>query len=197
MLNLSTSESYERLFAVFSQFHPLSQSLKDAIVSHSKLIDASKKELLLSEGEKSDKIYFIVKGAIRIYYLNKDGHEKNTWFLFENELVVSVHSFFASQASFEYVKTMEDCSLIVLSRKKLEQLYEKFLSFNIIGRKLTELYYIRNEAQANSLRMHSAKERYGQLLASQPQILQRVSLGHIASYLGISAETLSRIRSQR
>lgn len=93
MLNLSTSESYERLFAVFSQFHPLSQSLKDAIVSHSKLIDASKKELLLSEGEKSDKIYFIVKGAIRIYYLNKDGHEKNTWFLFENELVVSVHSF--------------------------------------------------------------------------------------------------------
>lgn len=196
MLNLSISESYERLFAMFSQFHPLSQALKDAIVDHSKLIEVPKKELLLSEGEKSDKIYFIVKGAVRIYYLNKDGQEKNTWFLFENELVVSVHSFFASQASFEYIKTMEDCSLIVLSRKKLEQLYEKFLSFNIIGRKLTELYYIRNEAQANSLRMHAAKERYGQLIAAHPQILQRVSLGHIASYLGISAETLSRIRSQ-
>ncbi len=196
MLNLSASESYERLFAVFSQFHPLSQELKDAIVDHSKLMNVAKKQLLLSEGEKSDKIYFIVTGAVRIYYLNEDGQEKSTWFLFENELVISVHSFFAMYASFEYIKTMEDCSLIVLSRSRLEQLYEKFVSFNIIGRKLTEYYYIRNEAQANSLRMHSAKERYRQLITLQPQILQRVSLGHIASYLGISAETLSRIRSQ-
>jgi len=196
MLKLSISESYERLFAVFSQFYPLSQELKAAIIGHSKLINVAKKQFLLKQGEKSDKIYFIVEGAVRIYYLNKDGQEKNTWFLFENEMVVSVHSFFSSQASFEYIKTLEDCSLIVLSRKKLEQLYEKFVSFNIIGRKLTEYYYIRNEAQANSLRMHSAKERYHQLVEVQPQILRRVPLGHIASYLGISAETLSRIRSR-
>ena len=196
MLNLSASESYERLFAVFSQFHPLSQELKDAIVDHSKLMNVAKKQLLLSEGEKSDKIYFIVTGAVRVFYLNQEGLETNTWFLFENELVISVYSFFTSQPSFEYIETLEDCTFIALEKNKLGWLYQNFLEFNIIGRRLTELYYVRNEAQANSLRMLSAKERYQQLLNTQPQLLLRVSLGHIASYLGISAETLSRIRKQ-
>ncbi|MNR16719.1 hypothetical protein D3C85_1333380 [compost metagenome] len=73
-------------------------------------------------------------------------------------------------------------------------MYLKYMDFNFIGRKLTEYYYIRNEIQANDLRMLSAKERYEQLLKRSPQLFQRVSLGHIASYLGISQETLSRIR---
>lgn len=188
--------SYEQLFQVFSQMGALSDQLKQAIIESSKIVQYDKKEKLLSEGEKSDHIYFLIKGAVRVFYLNQEGAETNTWFLFENELVISVYSFFTSQPSFEYIETLEDCIFITLRKEKLDWLYQNFVEFNIIGRRLTELYYVRNEAQANSLRMLSAKERYQQLLNTQPQLLQRVSLGHIASYLGISAETLSRIRKQ-
>ena len=174
----------------------LSVLLKEAITENSKIVSFKKNERLLSEGEKSDSIYFIISGAVRVFYLNKEGIETNTWFLFENELVISVFSFFTSQPSFEYIETLEDSVFIALKKDKLDWLYEHFVEFNIIGRRLTELYYIRNEAQANSLRMFSAKERYEQLVQAQPLILQRVSLSHISSYLGISRETLSRIRKK-
>lgn len=185
---------YEQLFQIFSRLGPLSYALKENIVLNSDIMEVPKKHKLLIESEKSDRIYFIVKGAIRIFYLNREGIETNTWFLFENELAISVYSFFASQPSLEYIETLEDSTLITLTKSKLDWLYQTFVEFNIIGRKLTEYYYIRNEAQANGLRMLSAKERYQLLLRAQPQLFQRVSLGHIASYLGISAETLSRIR---
>jgi len=188
--------TYEQMFQVFSQIGTLSDQIKQAIIQNSRIVQYSKKQKLLSEGEKSDSIYFLIEGAVRVFYLNQEGVETNTWFLFENELVISVYSFFTSQPSFEYIETLEDCVFIALKKEKLDWLYRNFVEFNIIGRRLTELYYVRNEAQANSLRMLSAKERYRQLLNTQPQLLQRVSLGHIASYLGISAETLSRIRKQ-
>ncbi|MNK38096.1 transcriptional regulator FixK [compost metagenome] len=187
---------YEQLFKVFSKMGELSVLLKEAITENSKIVSFKKNERLLSEGEKSDSIYFIISGAVRVFYLNKEGIETNTWFLFENELVISVFSFFTSQPSFEYIETLEDSVFIALKKDKLDWLYEHFVEFNIIGRRLTELYYIRNEAQANSLRMFCAKERYEQLVQAQPLILQRVSLSHISSYLGISRETLSRIRKK-
>jgi CRP-like cAMP-binding protein len=187
---------YQPLLAVFNTIYPLSDNLSEALIANCKIIEVKKRTKLLSEAEVSDSIYFIVKGATRVFYLNKDGEETTTWFLFENELLISVYSFFTGQPSFEYLETLEDCTLIVLKKSKLEWLYENFVEFNIIGRKLTEQYYIRNEAQANALRMLGAKERYQQLLQTQSHVLQRISLGHIASYLGISPETLSRIRKQ-
>lgn len=187
---------YEQLFLVFSKMGKLSVLLKKAITENSKIISFEKNERLLSEGEKSDSIYFVIRGSVRVFYLNKEGIETNTWFLFENELVISVFSFFTSQPSFEYIETLEDSVFIVLRKDKLDWLYEHFVEFNMNGRRLTELYYIRNEAQANSLRMLSAKQRYEQLIQTQPQLLQRVSLSHVSSYLGISRETLSRIRKK-
>lgn len=187
---------YDQLFCVFSKMGELSTTLKEAIIEHSRIISFDKNQKVLSEGEKSDHIYFIVSGAVRVFYLNNEGIETNTWFLFENELVISVYSFFTSQPSFEYIETLEKCVFIVLKKDKLDWLYERFVEFNVIGRRLTELYYIRNEAQANSLRMFSAKQRYEQLIQNQPQLLNRISLSHISSYLGISRETLSRIRKK-
>jgi len=193
---MQKSTPYEQLFHVFSKMGGLSNILKEAIIEQSKIISFPKNQKILSEGEKSDRIYFIVKGAVRVFYLNKEGIETNTWFLFENELAISVYSFFTSQPSFEYIETLEDSVFIVLQKEKLDWLYEHFVEFNIVGRRLTELYYIRNEAQANALRMFSAKQRYEQLIQNQPQLLNRVSLSHISSYLGISRETLSRIRKK-
>lgn len=189
-------QCYEQLFNAFSGFLAMSERLKAEIVTRSKIIRVSKKQILLNATETSNHIYFIISGAIRIFYLNRDGEQSNTWFLFENDLAISVYSFFTSEASFEYMETMEPCTLIALNKQQLDWMYQNIVEFNIIGRKMTELYYIRNEAQANALRMLTATERYELLVKTSPQILKRVSLSNISSYLGISAETLSRIRKK-
>lgn len=195
-MSKSPSPEYESMLTVFNSFYPMSEALIQDIIDQSEILDIKKKTVLLRAGETSNTIYFIVKGAARVYYLNKEVEEVTSWFLFENELLISVFSFFNGQPGFEYLETLEDCLLISLSRDKLNSLYERHLEFNYIGRKLTEYYYIRNEKQANDLRMLSAKERYQQLLATNPQLINRVALGYIASYLGVSQETLSRIRKQ-
>jgi len=191
------SSDYENLFNLFHNIYPLKDEIRSAIILNSQVLEVSKKTKLLSVGERSNTIYFIVKGAARIFYLDKEGKETNTWFLFENELLISVYSFYTGNPSFEYLETLEDCKLIAVKREKLDELYLKYMEFNFSGRKLTEFYHMRNERQANELRMLSAKERYQNLLDRNPELFQRISLGHIASYLGISQETLSRIRKQK
>jgi len=188
---------YEQLFKVFNSIYPLSDEIRAAIISNSYILNIKKRGKLLSAGERSNTIYFIVKGAIRIYYLDRKGKETNTWFLLDNELVISIFSFYTGQPSFEYIETLEDCILISLKREDLEALYLEHMEFNFLGRKLTESYHMHNEIRANELRMLNARERHENLLDRNPQLFQRVSLGHIASYLGISQETLSRIRQQK
>ncbi|WP_316805772.1 Crp/Fnr family transcriptional regulator [Pedobacter agri] len=197
MVDHLRASNYENLFSLFNNLYPLKEEIKTAIIANSEIIKVGKKVKLLSVGERSNTIYFIVSGAARIFYLNKEGKETNTWFLFENELLISVYSFYTGKPSFEYIETLEDCTLIAVKRDKLDELYLQYMEFNFSGRKLTEFYHMRNEIQANELRMLSAKERYQNLLDRNPQLFQRVSLGHIASYLGISQETLSRIRKQK
>lgn len=188
------SNDYHSLFLLFESIYPLNEDLKLGIIKNTEILKIPKKTKILSEGEKSNSIYFIISGTARIYYLDKEGKETNTWFLFENELLISVYSFYTGNPSFEYIETLADCKFISLKRDKLDYLYNKFMEFNFLGRKLTEFYYMRNEMQANELRMLSAKERYQKLLERNSELFQRVSLSHIASYLGISRETLSRIR---
>lgn len=188
---------YEKLFNLFNAIYPLSDELKSEIIKSSEIINVKKKTILLNAGERGNTIYFIVKGAARIYYLDKKGKETNTWFLFENELLISVYGFYTGNPSFEYLETVEDCKLIAVKREKLDEIYLNFMEFNFSGRKLTEFYHMRNEIQANDLRMYSAKERYENLIQRNSKLLQRISLGHIASYLGISQETLSRIRKKK
>lgn len=190
----STYGDYQNLFNLFDNIYTLKDEIRKSIIASSEVINVGKKVKLLSFGERSDTIYFINKGAARVYYLDRDGKETNTWFLFENELLISVYSFYTGKPSFEYLETLEDCNLIAVKREKLEEIYLKYMEFNFSGRKLTEFYHMRNEIQANELRMLNAKERYQKLMERNPQLFQRVSLGHIASYLGISQETLSRIR---
>ncbi len=188
------SEAYQTLFNLFNAFCPLSEALKQAIQDQTQILDVKKKTKLLQAGDTANTIYFILKGAARVFYLDKNGDETTTWFLFENELLISVYSFYTGKPSFEYLESLEDCTMISLTRDKLNGLYLRFPEFNFIGRRLTEIYHTKSEEQANNLRMLSAKERYQKLLETTPQLINRVSLGQIASYLGISQETLSRIR---
>lgn len=185
----------KKLIALLTHFYPITDTIQVAIESSAEIIHVPKKTLLLQEKSICRSIYFILNGSVRIYHNNPKANETNSWLLLENELIISVYSFFSQKPSFENIETLEECRLIKLSYNQLNQLYNSHLSFNIIGRKLTEHYYIKSEEKAHLLRTFSAQEKYDYVLRNNPEIIKRFSLGHIASYLGITQSTLSRIRN--
>lgn len=183
------------IIRLFEQIHPVSESLGLAIKQNSELIIVPEKKKLLSIGETQKSIYFIFEGAARTYNIDQDGNQNTSWLLLENELAISVFSFFSQKTSFEVLETLEHSTLLVMSYAQLSKLYQIHPEFNFIGRVITEHYYIQSEEKANELRMLPGKERYAKLLNRKPEILRRVPLGILASYLGMTQSTLSRIRA--
>ncbi|WP_419802265.1 Crp/Fnr family transcriptional regulator [Mucilaginibacter sp.] len=179
-----------------NQIAPLSQMLEDFIVSSLKEEKFCKHDLLLKEGQVARRIYFIQTGFCRSYYL-QDGKEYTTWFMGEADIMISVYSFFTQQPSAEFIEVLEDGIFLSMSWIQLQKIYADFPEFNLFGRIITEHYYIKSEERAIALRTLSATERYLSLIKSNPTILQKAALGQIASHLGMSLETLSRIRAKR
>lgn len=187
----------EILMNFLEDIHPMSENLRSELFSTTYLLKIKKKHILLDLGEIQKSLYFIVKGAVRSYYLDSDGKDTTSWLLFEGDLVISVYSFFSQKQSFEVLEAIEDTNLLVLSHEILMRLYQTFPEFNFIGRILTESYYIKAEEKANELRVFGATERYHHFIHKYPSILARIPLGMISSYLGITQSTLSRIRSKK
>ncbi len=150
--------------------------------------------LLLEQGKTCRHLYFLEYGFARSFYYQA-GKDITSWFAFEDDIVTSMYSFTAQKPSFENIEILENSVLHSITHDQLQQLYNKFPEFNLAGRLLTEKYYIELEERTFSFQIQSATERYQIILNHQPELLQRASLGHIASYLGISQETLSRIRA--
>ena len=115
----------------------------------------------------------------------------------EGDFVISIVSFYTQTPSEEMIETIEDCILWSISYQRLHQLYFQFPEFNWVGRLLTEHYYVLSEQRTQNLRKKTADERYRHLVTSFPDISNRVPLKSIASYLGISFETLSRLRAKK
>ncbi|NOY36910.1 MAG: Crp/Fnr family transcriptional regulator [Chlorobi bacterium] len=150
--------------------------------------------LLLEQGKTCKYLNFMESGFARAYYY-REGKEITSWFAFENDIVASMYSFTAQKPSYENIEIMENCVLHSIHFDQLQQLYKEYPEFNLIGRLLIEKYFVELEERIFSLQIQSAKERYKEILNNHPELLKRASLGHIASYLGISQETLSRIRA--
>jgi CRP-like cAMP-binding protein len=147
---------------------------------------------LIKTGLAVNKIFFIEKGASRSYYL-KDGKEITTWFAFENEFITSFYSFISMEPSNETIELLEDSIIWELKFNDLNRLTVEYPAINHLYRKVLELNFVRQEKLLNE-RFSTAKEKYENLITKYPHILQRVPLGYIASYLGITQSTLSRIR---
>ncbi|PWJ43211.1 Crp/Fnr family transcriptional regulator [Sediminitomix flava] len=156
-----------------------------------------KGELLIRKEEVHHSVYFIKKGAVRSYYINEDGKDITHWFGFEGDIVASLGNFIGGKPSLENVELIEDTVLLKIDQSKLLELYSTNLEFANFGRRLAENALLEMEEQILLSQVLDAKTRYLSLIDKFPQILQRVKLGHIASYLGITQVTLSRIRSQR
>lgn len=183
----------EILFNHIHQYCNLSKPALKSLGTALQKVALAKNDFLITEGKICQSIYFLEKGCLRGYY-NLDGKEVSYWFAFENNFVTSFFSFITRKPSVECIQLMEDCTLWSIAHEDLQKLYRKHADIERLGRIMTERYYVMLEERFVSNHFKEAKERYENLIMHSPHILQRVPLGYIASYLGISQETLSRIR---
>lgn len=174
---------------------PLSKDLEQAIKKVSKTVELDKGRNILEKDERCSHLYFTESGLLRGYYFD-ESKEITHWFAQQGEFATGFYSFISKEPSFEYIQALEDCTLTKISYADLQKLYAAFPETERLGRIITENYYLKLEERLLSLQFKTARERYNNLLERNPKLLQRVALGQIATYLGITQETLSRIRAE-
>lgn len=153
-----------------------------------------KGEKILSEGEVCDKIYWVVKGLVREFYY-KNGKELTEYMATENTIVMSIESLFREQPTHLQLQALEPTIIYALPKSELEQVAMKSVNIQILYRKILEESLILSQIHADMLRFESAQDRYAKLVKSSPQLVLRAPLVYIASYLQMTPETLSRVRT--
>ena len=186
----------KELMLYLNSIHPLSTPLQEHLSIILKERKISKKEYLLKAGHICKSICFITKGLVRCFYI-KEEQEVCSWFMKEGDVIVSVESFFFQKNSKESIQAIEDCEIHFIEYNQLENIYREFPEFNFVSRVLLQRYYTLSEQRLYSLRMQRLQERYNYLLEHHSDLILRVPAKYLASYLGISEETLSRIRSKK
>ena len=172
----------------------LSPESREAILSICSLVPIAKNQNLQEIGQTCRTIYFVKEGLARIFYL-KDGIEVTEYFAFENDLIVRAESLFTGKPSMKAIQALEATIFIGIPSDALFSLFDKHPDVERLFRKIIEQAYVHTVNRLEAIQFHSAEERYAQLLTEKPNLIQRISLKNIASYLGITQVSLSRIRA--
>lgn len=184
-------ELHEILYRIYEL--PLDSIAK--IEPYVKLVRHEKGHLLMQANRLEKHVYLIKKGLVRAYSDSEKG-EITFWFGEEGDAVLSMVSYVMNAPSYDNISLIESCELYAIAISDLQKLYEKDIHLANWGRKLAEIELIKVEQRIISRELLSATARYNLLMKQQPSLLRRVPLKFIASYLGITQVSLSRIRGQ-
>jgi CRP-like cAMP-binding protein len=187
------------LTAFLNKLAPKAQMTDEAINELSKITEVENYQsgsLLLKEGEYCKYLFILQKGFARRFSLD-DGKDVTREFAEENDMITSQYSVNTNLPSQDFIETIEDCTVLKIKYEDIKKLYATSTEILRIGRFLRDSSYLKLENRIRSLQVSSAKERYQNLLQSHPHIIQRAALGHIASYLGMTQENLSRVRRKK
>ena len=155
----------------------------------------AKNEKILDEGEVCEYIYWIAKGLVRQFYY-KNGKEMTEYMATENHICMCIESLFNEKPTHLQVIGLEPTIIFALPKKQLEAVAMKSVNIQILYRKILEESLILSQIRADMLRFESAIDRYQKLVKRSPQLVMRAPLVYIASYLQMTPETLSRVRTQ-
>ncbi|MCE3278089.1 MAG: Crp/Fnr family transcriptional regulator [Bacteroidetes bacterium] len=173
--------------------YPLSAESQSALSEICKEIKFTKGENIQDIGHTCKTIYFVKKGVVRIYYF-KDATDITESFEFENSFVARAESLFTGKPSRKAIQAIEDTTLIAIDSNKLFKFFNSYSDLERMFRKIIESSYVNTVNRIESLQFNTAEERYKSLLKDAPDTLKRIPLKYIASYLGITQVSLSRIR---
>lgn len=156
-----------------------------------------KNEILISKGDICRYTYFVCKGAMRAFFISEDGQEATRYIALENQFITTIHSFISQSPTNEFIQATEDTDLVYISYTDFKQVISVTTLARDLYIKQLEVAYITNHWRLESFLKMGAKERYAFLLKTNPAIIQRISNKIVASYLGITQESLSRLKAQK
>jgi CRP-like cAMP-binding protein len=175
---------------------PFTDEQLDKVVKLFKPKTVKRGELLLSAGDSCKELYFVNKGCIRTYYLTRDGKERTRYLAFDGIVGTALASFITQKPSFEFVDAIENSELLSISRSHFYQLVADVNEWSVFYQKLLEFAYTYQNKRIEDLVTLTAKERYDAILKNHPEYIQRLPNHILASYLDMSQETLSRLKSK-
>jgi CRP-like cAMP-binding protein len=179
-----------------SDISPLSPEIMKIFLAQWQRWSVPKDHFLVREKEVADYIFFITKGVARIYY-HKAEKEITEWIAMDEEFFLSIISFFKRTPSRLIIHTLEPAEVMGIHYNDLTRLASQYHEVETLFRKMMTGSLILSQYRMESIQFESAQQRYEKLMKDSPQIIRRVPLSYIASFLGVTLETLSRIRSAR
>lgn len=194
--SLSNALALKMLTSFLNQLRPMSKELEEEVTRHIICVDVDKGAYLEKPISENRFIYFIVKGVVRSF-IKSNGKEITTWMNYENGLISTIKTLGIEMATNEYLQALEKCTLIAFPANVLPDLYENFAEANYFGRKILEESYRSSELRSYLSRIPSALIRYRHFEANNAELLKRVPLKYIASFLGITLESLCRLRKDQ
>lgn len=180
---------------ILDTIYLLSDTSKQILTNSIAQVCYPKGHLLLRADKVETSIYFIKKGIVRAFS-NAGDKEITFWFGKEGDAIISMKSYISNQKGYEDIELLENCELYELKIKSLQKLFDEYIDVANWGRKFAEQELVKTEERLISWQFRTATERYKELLKDNSDLIQRVQLGHIASYLGITQVSLSRIRAE-
>jgi CRP-like cAMP-binding protein len=193
---MKTSNAYDKLKSMLESLVSLSEQ-EWALLSGAfteRVVDS--KTIIAREGEIEKEIYFVCSGLARLYYQTKDNDQITAFIFYENMFASCLESFIKQHPSTQNLETLESCTLLVLTKDKLDALYEQVPKTHVIMRKVMEARFIASQQLLSSYILAGPKERYELFALHYPHLVQRVPQYILASFLGITPVSLSRIRKR-
>lgn len=187
---------YELFFQHFNKVVPITTEEQEFIKPYLKVKKLRKKQYLLQEGEVCKAFAFVVKGALRQYYIDESGNENIIQFAVEGWSIADMYSFLTGEPSVYNIDALEDCDLILVDKTANEELTDKLRKFETYGRIQITRAYVALQRRLTSMISLTVEERYKEFLKQYSNIVQLVPQHMIASYMGLTPETLSRARKR-
>jgi len=175
---------------------PVCDAEYEMVLPFLKPVHFKKREFLQRQGDTCKNVYFLKSGFLRMYFVDMEGNEINCRFIDEHQFVLDCDSFITQTPSKYYWQAMQDSELLSLRYADIEMLYSTCPTWQCLGRLMTEQIFRQVNERVEMLLFYPPEVRYSMLLNRSPQLFNKVSQHHIASYIGVKPESLSRLRKR-